>query len=139
MYILNVINEKKRVLNKERMCNRARFLIIVPVLLNRARKQPLTGRFWAAMLKAHNSEQNHFFEWEKRQKITKKTSNINVRVLSINLKNGYFFYFSSPLNWSHLITSQKRPFFQHCTTTCSLHYHDYILAGNITKIFATRK
>ena len=55
------------------------------------RKQPLTGRFWAAMLKAHNSEQNHFFEWEKRQKITKKTSNINVRVLSINLKNGYFF------------------------------------------------
>ena len=33
------------------------------------------------MLKAHNSEQNHFFEWEKRQKITKKTSNINVRVL----------------------------------------------------------
>ena len=55
------------------------------------RKQPLTGRFWAAMLKAHNSEQNHFFELEKRQKITKKTSNINVRVLSINLKNGYFF------------------------------------------------
>ena len=55
------------------------------------RKQPLTGRFWAAMLKAHNSEQNHFFEWEKRQKSTKKTSNINVRVLSINLKNGYFF------------------------------------------------
>ena len=54
------------------------------------RKQPLTGRFWAAMLKAHNSEQNNFFKWEKTQQSTKKTSNINVRVLSINLKNGYF-------------------------------------------------
>ena len=28
------------------------------------------------------------------------------------------------------LTSQKRPFSQHCT--CYLHYHNYILAGNIS-------
>ena len=54
------------------------------------RKQPLTGRFWAAMLKAHNSKPNNSFEWEERQRSTKKMSNIYVPVWSINLKNGYF-------------------------------------------------
>ena len=30
------------------------------------------------------------------------------------------------------LTSQKRPFSQHCTTTGYLNYHNYILAGNIS-------